>query len=409
MRSFLENWPRHLISLIAAIVIWSTVSQSLTISKTLNPVAVHLMNAPQGYAFAGVQQDGCFGRTLSLEVSGEKSLIEALRPSDLSVVLDASDKPTEWVAQLAPADLRSSLPDLILSRRLQLNSPREVIVKMSPMVSERIPVFFADPRGEPPHGYQFLDIYPRKLYVTVSGPEDQVKKIKAQGLAISIDLNTISREELEWLEQQIGSGKDELSLPIPMRWLKVHIPFLNAPVPIDDPEATHARIIFVKHQLLPLAGPLPITLFYPLPWIHQLNPKQNPLRIEPPVVDLKGVPALDVPLYISGVSRMFLDLVRPYLTLLITAIPRADDASLPWSLQLLDPRTLESKFLHRTLVDSALQAPREEAIRSRFRSYLRKLSVFLKPDQPLTLRVEHQDGELHLRVIEANSPCLESK
>ncbi|MFZ4099025.1 MAG: hypothetical protein ACOYKZ_01685 [Chlamydiia bacterium] len=403
MRILIENWPRHLISIVAAILIWTLVSHSLSFSKTVGPVAVHLVNAPQGFAFAGVQQDGVFGRTLTLQVSGDRNLIESLRPSDLSVVLDASDKATEWVAQLAPADIRSSMPDLMLSRRLQLISPREVIVKMSPVISERVPVFFADPRGDAPYGYQFLDIYPRKLYVTVSGPEDQVKRIKAQGLAISIDLNTISRDELEWLEQQIGSGKDELSLPIPMRWLKVHIPFSNAPVPIDDPEATQARILFVKHQLLPLVSPLPITMFYPLPSIEEMNPQRMPLKIEAPLVDLHGVPALDRPLYVSGVSRMFLDLVRPYLTLLVTVLP--SDEGLPWSVQLIDPRSLETKFLHRTLADHTPQTPREEAIRSRFRSYWRKLAIFLKPDQPLKLRIRPQQQALQFELLDCASSC----
>ena len=404
MRILMGNWPRHLISIVAAILIWTIANHSLTVTRTIGPVNVHLVNTPQGYALTGVQQDGSFERTLTLQVSGERSLIESLRPSDLSIVLDATDKPTEWVAQLAAADIRSSTPDLQLSRRIQLTNPREIIVKMSPVISERVPVYFTDPRGETPYGYQFLDIYPRKLYVTVSGPEDQVKRIKAQGLAIGIDLNTISREELEWLEQQIGSGKDELSLPIPMRWLKVHIPFLNAPVPVDDPEATRARILFVKNQLLPLNAPLPVTLYYPLNTIDQRNPHKLPLKIDAPLVDLQGVPALDMPLYVSGVSRMFLDLVRPYLTLLITVSPGTDE-TVPWSIQLIDPRMLETRFLKRTLADRAQPVPREEAIRARFRSYWRKLEIFRAAEQPLRLQVRKQGQDLQMELLNGLSPC----
>jgi hypothetical protein len=383
MRILTENWPRKLISLIAAILIWAIVSHSISMTRTFPAVSVHLVNVPHGLTLTGVQQNGVFNRTLSLTVSGEKNLIESLRPSDLSLVLDASDQPPEWVAQLSSVDIRSSNPELSLSRRLQLIGPREVIVKMSPVISERIPVFFTDPNGEAPYGYQFLDIFPRKLYVTVSGPEEQVKKMKKQGLALTLDLGTISREELEWLEQQIGSGQDEISLPIPARWLKVRIPFLNAQVPIDDMEATHARILFVKDQLLPLNVPLPITIFYPVENIQKINPKKRPLLIESPVEDLEGIPVVQRPLFVRGASRLFLDQVRDNLTLLVSVYPDPETDRLPWAFQVMDLRALETKFLERTLAELSGPIPREESVRSRFRSYLRKMELLTGPDTTL--------------------------
>jgi hypothetical protein len=393
LRFLTENWPRKLISLVAAILIWALVSHSISVTKKVAPVSVHLVNVPQGYVLTGVQQNGVFDRTLSLQISGEKSLIESLRPSDLSVVLDASGKPQEWVAQLSSNDIRSTNPDLKLARRLQLISPREVIVKMSPMVSERLPVFFTDPIGEPPYGYECLDIYPRKLYVTVSGPEDQIKRMKAQGLALTLDLSTISRDEIEWLEQQIGSGKDEISLPIPGRWLKVRLPFLNAQIPIDDPEATHARIIFVKEQMIPLNGPLPVTAFYPASSRGQFNPIETPLLIEGPISALHGIPVIDRPLFVSGVSRIFLDLVRGNLTLFVIARPDPETGLMPCNFQIMDLRALENKFLKRMLAESSGPTPREEAIRARFRSYLRKFQMLSGDNRPVRLEaVRVQEG-----------------
>lgn len=401
MRILTENWPRKLISLIAAILIWAIVSHSISLTRVLSPVAVTVVNAPPGYIFAGIQQNGVFDRTLSISVSGDKAAIESLRPGDLSLVLDASDQTTEWVAQLSSADLRSTRPEISLGRRLQLVSPREVIVKMSPVVSERVPVFFTEPVGEPPAGYQCLDVFPRKLYVSLSGPEDQIKRVKAQGLALTLDLGTISKEELEWLEQQIGSGKDEISLPIPGRWLRVRVPFSNEMVTIDDPEAAHARILFVREQLLPLNAPLPITVFYPVASLDTWNPEDNPLVIEGPLKRLHGQTVIDRPLYVSGVSRTFLDLLRGNLTLLITARPDPTTGHLPWGFQAMDLRTLENKFLKRVVAESPGPLPREESIRARFRAYLRKFEMLTGPDRIFRAQVTSAADGLHLKLEEA--------
>ena len=98
---FLNNWQRKTISMILAIVIWLVVNHSLTSSKTVANVPVRIINIPSGKTVEGMQPSGKMNKRLTLSIVGNSSLLEELNSNDLEVVIDASGKPDEWIANIS--------------------------------------------------------------------------------------------------------------------------------------------------------------------------------------------------------------------------------------------------------------------------------------------------------------------
>jgi hypothetical protein len=47
IKLFVHNWPRKLISLILAVIIWFVVSQSMATTKTISNIGVRITNIPE--------------------------------------------------------------------------------------------------------------------------------------------------------------------------------------------------------------------------------------------------------------------------------------------------------------------------------------------------------------------------
>ena len=48
IKIFLENWPRKLVAMLLALIIWSMVSHSMMTYKTFHNVPVKVLNIPPG-------------------------------------------------------------------------------------------------------------------------------------------------------------------------------------------------------------------------------------------------------------------------------------------------------------------------------------------------------------------------
>ena len=135
--------------------------------------------------------DGILDKRMTLTLTGNKDVLDHLNPQDFEIVLDASDKGDEWIAKISKNNIVSLNPDIHLLHAIQQVSHPELIVRLCPLVTRKIPVFVQPPQDEAPEGYQFLDVWPQKLYQTVSGPEDEVKKLQEEGLELDFDLTQI--------------------------------------------------------------------------------------------------------------------------------------------------------------------------------------------------------------------------
>jgi hypothetical protein len=377
--------------LITAVVIWILVSHSITATRTLPNVPVRVVQLPPEKTVEGLLPDGTLNRRVTLTLHGAKATIDNLDPADVEVVLDASGKGDEWVANISKKNLVSLNPEIDLLHDITSVLHTEIVIKLHRLVTAKIPVYIAKPRGEAPQGYQFLGTWPPRLTHTLSGPEHQLRLLQSQGLELRFNLDEVRRSDLDELETAALQGHEgEVHFIVPAAWKRVAIPFLdNALEPINDPEAKHLRLEFLRNEWLSLESPLPVSVFYPTESSDRVNPDTYALAVEGPIGTVHGIPFLQVPVYVTNVSRVFLELVQDHMVLTIVAAPKSHRREMEWTVQVVAPDTLEDLYVELMLgpeADTRSQDAEEHA-RRRFRTYLRNLALYEAPERPLNLSI----------------------
>ena len=411
---FFQNFSRKLFSVIAAIVLWVFVNYSIITTEEFSNIPVRIVNLPQDKTIRGLMPNGILDQKLQLTLTGKKSLLENLKETDLEVVIDVANKGDEWIEKLNKKNLVSLDPDIDLIHNIKSVSHPDFMMKLSQLITEKIPVYFRAPKGEPPEGYQFLDIFPQRLTHTVTGPEEDIKKLQEEGLELTFDLSHIKKEQLDSLQSEDTIQGDEVGFVVPDAWKVVPIPFLHGlKQEINGPEAKHLRIDFLRKELLALERDIPIWVFYPLISIDRLNPLTNPLFSNTWLINTYGVTVIKRQLFVSDVSRLFLDIVRDRLEIVIIADSTNKASTLRWEVQVIDPQALEENYVSQLLmagkgVDAVSTSPmtqaalssqkvrlaeRERYLRDRFHSYLKKFQLFEKEGVPFKFNAQQQpDG-----------------
>lgn len=410
--SLLSHWPRKLVALLTATAVWFLVNHSITTSRTLANVPVRVLNVPPDKTIEGMLPDQTLSRRISLTLNGAKSALEQLDSGEIEVVLDATGKGDEWVADIGKKNLVSRNPDVDLYQSVSSVDHTDFVVKLSQLITAKIPIRINMPMGEAPQGYQYLGTWPPRLSQTVSGPEEQVRRLRGKGLQLTFDLDHITADELDRLEASQGrSYEDEVRYLLPNDWKRVAIPFLdNTLQPINDPASQRMRIEFLRKELLPLPRNLPINVFYPHTHSDTINPDTYKLVTTSPITKIHGIPHLQVPLWTKGVSRLFLEVVSDHLMLTIIAKPRSEAQQMDWTVQVINRDMLEDEYVEkmrrgRSSDSDELQSRLgEEFIRKRFREYMRALELYEGPDRPLNLNIL-----LEASGIDVRAPALQSK
>jgi hypothetical protein len=168
IKLFLEHWHRKLVSVLLASIIWFVVNHSMTTTKTIDNIPVRVTNLPPQKTIEGMQVNGILNKRISLTMNGSKNALDELTGKDIEVLIDASGKSDEWIATIDKKNISSLNPDLDPAKMISKVTPIEMIVRQSKLVNEKIPVLVTRPIGEAPKGYQFLDVWPYHLSVTVS-------------------------------------------------------------------------------------------------------------------------------------------------------------------------------------------------------------------------------------------------
>lgn len=415
-RLFIHQWQRKVVALLTATIIWIFVNHTITDTKTIPFVPIRVINLPTDKIIPGLQPNGFLSKRLTLTVNGTKDVIEQLEPGDLEVLLDVSNQPNEAVIQITKKNLVSLNPSLNLLKHITSINPIEYILKMSPILIEKIPIIIHKPTGEAPKGYSFLDIWPKILYQTVSGPQEQVLSLKSEGFEITFNLNDITQEQLDALRSN-APYDDEVSFYVPEQWKKVVIPFSTRGLePINDPDAKTLIIDFLRQQLIPLKNNLPLHVFYPLKYIDTLNPKTYALAPSSFIEFRNDIPILNLSLHVSHVSKLFLEIVRDNIELEIVAAPRIEREKLEWNVGFIDDTHLEDTYVAFLLSHAKAHAEslplksreREKYFRKRFRTYMQQFTLYLSPQHKLELESRLADGEIRVHVpnvsLQTNPP-----
>ena len=393
---FFTNWHRKLVSLLLAVSIWLVVNQSMTTTKTLDSVSVRLINIPAGMTVDGLLTSGILSTKISLTLQGNKNLLKDITSNDLEVILDATDKSDEWIASISRKNLISLNPDIDLSKTVKKVIMQRLPISFTRMITEKIPVMVTHPIGEAPTDYQFLDVWPYRLSITVSGPVEKIKQVKARGINLTFNLNVITRADLE----EADTTSDEISFRIPDEWKQIEIPSLSDhPFVIDDTQAQDLRIDFVKSDLHPIAKPVPISLFFPTEHSLNLNPETYSIAMGGLVDQFRGIYMIKDTLFAKGASRLFVELVQDMIQ--VSVIVHPNENKLDWSVQFQNPRVLEDRYVSILLSDEehrhedpSFAKQREEYLRNRFRSYMNRFQLYKSQTEKLKLSIEIDQNQI---------------
>lgn len=391
---FINNWQRKVVAVLTAIVIWLFVNNSINETVTISNIPVRIINLPTDKTIQGLLPNGILSRRITLTLTGSKDVVDELEAGDLEVLLDASTADSdEWIVNVSKKNLVSLNPSIDLLQHIRQVDHSDFVIKLSKLVTAKIPVTVEAPTGTSPQGYEYLDVWPQHLTQTVSGPEEDIQRLKDEGLFIKFDLSDISKTELDNLKGSVRN--DEVSYPIPKKWKQITIPFRNnATEELNDPEAPGLRLDFLRKELLPLDKEVPIRVFYPLDDLDKINPETNTLALSDDIQKKLGIAIFTKPLYVAEVSRLFLDVVRNSIEIVIVAAPKNKRKVLAWSLQFIQPRDLEDNYVAFSIANSTtskgipvtIPKKREELLRKRFRDYMQRMTLFLANEKKLHLK-----------------------
>jgi len=407
---FLHQWQRKLFAILTAIVIWFLVSHSITSSKTIPGVPIKVINLPTDKTIQGLLPNGFLGKRITLTLSGTRDVIDQLESGDVEVIIDVSNIPSDGIIQITKKNLLSLNPNINLPKHVTSINHPDIFIKMSPILTEKIPIIIQDPIGEAPEGYEFLDIWPLQLMQTVSGPQEQVLSLKHEGLEITFNLNDITMEQLDALQTD-DPYSDEVVFFVPDQWKKINVPFSSRGIEmINDPEAKNLQIAFLRRQLIPLKSAIPIHVFYPLKYNAEINPDTYGLAPSSFVQFKNRLPFLNVPLFASNVSKLFLEIVQENLEIDIVAMPPTEREFLEWSINLIDENHLEDVYsayllgnTKSTGASSQINRDREKFFRSRFQLYVQRFKLFLSPGTKLEIQPKLEDGKIVVFVPNAHA------
>lgn len=400
---FINNWQRKIVAMIAAVIVWLFVNQQITDTKIIRNIPIRIVNLPADKTIVGLLPNGILSKKITLSLSGRKNIIDELEPGDLEVLIDASTiDHTDWIAHITKKNLVSLNPSIDLANNITEVDHTEFVLKLNRLVTLKIPVTILPPTGEPPAGYDFLDIWPQTLTQTLSGPEEELQKLKTKGLEISFNLSDITKNDLEALKPQ---HEDEISFLIPPKWKQVVIPFRNNIVEeLNDPDAQGLRIDFLRKGIHPIEKEIPLQIFFPLKHSATLNPEKIALSLEGPLASKNGLNIFSVPLFAKDVSKLFVDIVKDNLQLVIVAAPPSEREILQWSFEVINCSELEDTYVAFMISNSSnmkgnqsvLAKKREALLRHRFQEYVHHLNLWTSPDRKLNLESKIEKNKIKL-------------
>lgn len=403
---FFQHWQRKTIAIICAIFVWLLVNHSITVTRTFNGVSIKVINLPFNRTIEGLLPNGTLNQKVSLSLTGTKSAIEKLIVQDLEILIDASKVLDDAPIVISKRNLHILNPEVDL-RQITDVEHNNFTLHLTNLITENIPVNINKPIGDPPQGYQFLDVWPQVLVQTVSGPEDQVKNLKKKGLDLTFNLNEITPSELDTLYNSNISQDAEISFYIPQEWKRIAIPFRNYELEdLNDPDSKQLKITFLKSEHLAIDRELPIRVFYPPIHSKTINPNTYSLEINALTNIKYGLTLLTLPVFVRGVSRSFLDIVKDSIEITINAQPITDSDFLPWSVEFINPHDLENKYVKlmmASFADKQVQdlhpKQRKQYLRNRFRHYMREFELLKMDEKKLKLEIELQQKSISIRDI----------
>jgi hypothetical protein len=403
---FFYQWKRKFFAGLLSIFFWFIVNHSLTTTRTLIGVPLRVLNLPPSLTIEGIQSQGRLSKKINLTLKGNKELIDPLQASDFEIVLDALNHSGEWPISISKKNLVSINPEIDFSSGISKVLYQPFSLQLSKLITEKMTIYVTAPTGEAPRGYQFLDVWPYKLVLTVTGPEEVLKKARHRDHKLTLNLSDVTKKQLDLLSQGHEEGKcDVVSFPIPESWKTLMVASISdAPLIINDPQAKLLRFDFIRYEYLPIETKIPIQFFYHPSLLGLYSPQDITIEANEPICFQKGLYYLDFPLYASGVDRTFLETVKDHIQIVVDVNTELRKP-LNWSVQIISAQKLEDDYVEHLLIgldDEDLRLmqfnQRQEYLRNRFRSYMQRLRLININGSKLSMSFRMDDLKLHTTV-----------
>lgn len=188
MKNFLGVYdiPRKLIAVLMAIALWIIVvvnNESVMRQYTYSNIPITYINQDilaDEYGLSIIEGNN---QAVNVRVRGPYVTLNALRPSDIQVIVDVSKFKNPGTYTINTSDnsadylLRISSNDTQNITNKLISSPASFQIVVDKIVSKRVPVS-VHIMGSPPDGYLYLDPEPQQREVTVVGPKSTINEIK---------------------------------------------------------------------------------------------------------------------------------------------------------------------------------------------------------------------------------------
>ena len=223
-----------------------------------------MINIPIGKTVEGLQLNNRLAKRINVTLVGNKTLLDDLTPYDFEIVLDAQGRPEEWIANISTKNVVSLNPEIDIPSGIKRVYYPNLLLRMTTVVSDKIPIIITQPIGEAPRGYQFLDVWPYRLWLNVTGPEAVIRQLKNKEQRITFNLSDISKAQLDGLSTlNEENSADVVSYFVPEQWKQLMLPLLSEnPITINDPQAKQLHIDFIHCTTFPIDAPLSIALYF---------------------------------------------------------------------------------------------------------------------------------------------------
>jgi len=179
IKKILENWALKLLSLVFAVVLWFFVmgEQKLELQYS---VPLELKNVPAGLMVANEVPS-----QVDVRISGPRTLLNNVRPSDISIAVDLRDL-QPGLTSFKRLEERLNIPSALKVTRV---SPSFVDIKLERVKDKAVPVQVVL-AGELAEGFEIVNVKTSPQRVTVSGAESEIKNV-TEVLTEPIDLNGV--------------------------------------------------------------------------------------------------------------------------------------------------------------------------------------------------------------------------
>ncbi|BCR04094.1 hypothetical protein DESUT3_11630 [Desulfuromonas versatilis] len=165
-KTLTENWVAKLLSFIFAVILWFFVmgEQKLEVGYA---VPLELRNMPSGMMVANEVPS-----LVDVRISGPRTLLVNLRPSDISLAVDLKDL-QPGLTSFKRLEERLNIPSALKVTRL---SPSFVDVKLERIQEKKVPVR-VELSGLPAEGFQVGAVKANPVQVLVQGAESELKNV----------------------------------------------------------------------------------------------------------------------------------------------------------------------------------------------------------------------------------------